>query len=101
MTKSIDPDELLTVTQAAAERGTTRQAINYLIRHGKLEVVEIAGKRFVSRRILASFTPAPGGRPPKSKAGIGPALKRERGAKSKRPGQQSSMKKRGKDQALN
>jgi hypothetical protein len=65
MAKSIDPDELLTVTQAAAERGTTRQAINYLIRHGKLETVEIAGKRFISRRTLAAFTPDTGGRPPK------------------------------------
>jgi hypothetical protein len=98
--KSIDPDELLTVTQAAAERGTTRQAINYLIRHGKLEVVEIAGKRFISRRILASFIPALGGRPPKSKAGIVPALKRGQGSKSKRPGHQPSKKKRGRDQAL-
>jgi hypothetical protein len=65
MTKSINPDELLTVTQAAAERGTTRQAINYLIRQGKLEAVEIAGKRFISRQTLASFIPDLGGRPPK------------------------------------
>lgn len=100
MTKSINPDELLTVTQAAAERGTTRQAINYLIRRGKLEVVEIAGKRFVSRRILASFTPDPGGRPPKPKAGIGPALETVRRPKSRRPVQQSSKKKRGRDQAF-
>jgi hypothetical protein len=67
MTKSINPDDLLTVTQAAAERGTTRQAINYLIRQGKLETVEIAGKRFISRRTLAVFTPELGGRPPKAK----------------------------------
>lgn len=67
MTKSIDPDELLTVTQAAAERGTTRQAINYLIRQGKLEAVEIAGKRFISRRVLAAFIPDQGGRPPKAR----------------------------------
>ncbi len=65
MTKSIDPGELLTVTQAAEERGTTRQAINYLIRQGRLETVEIAGKRFISRSVLAHFKPEVGGRPPK------------------------------------
>jgi hypothetical protein len=64
MTKSINPSELLTVTQAADERGTTRQAINYLIRQGRLETVEIAGKRFINRSVLASFKPETGGRPP-------------------------------------
>lgn len=62
----IDPEDLLTVTQAAEERGTTRQAINHLIRQGKLKAVEIAGKRFVSRQELEAFEPDRGGRPPKS-----------------------------------
>lgn len=61
----IDPDELLTVSQAAELRGTTRQAINYLVRQRKLPVVEIAGKRFIKRGDLDSFTPDKGGRPPK------------------------------------
>lgn len=64
----VDPDELLTVTQAANERGTTRQAINYLIRNGKLPVVDIAGRRFIARRALNEFTPDKGGRPPKPTA---------------------------------
>ncbi len=63
MAKSINPDEMLTVTQAAEERGTTRQAINYLVRQGKLETVEIAGRRFIARKVLAEYTPDPGGRP--------------------------------------
>jgi hypothetical protein len=63
----VDPDDLLTVTQAAEERGTTRQAINYLIRQGKLASVVIAGKQFVSRQELKSFVPDKGGRPPKPK----------------------------------
>ncbi len=63
MSKSINPDELLTVAQAADERGTTRQAINYLVRQGKLATVEIAGRRFVTRKVLAEYTPDPGGRP--------------------------------------
>jgi hypothetical protein len=90
MTKSIDPNELLTVTQAADERGTTRQAINYLIRQGRLETVEIAGKRFISRSVLASFKPESGGRPPgkastAKKAAAG-AAKASSGASVKKKG---------------
>jgi len=59
----IDPDELLTVAQAAAVRGVTRQAINYLIREGKLPSVEIAGRRFVKMADVESFVPDKGGRP--------------------------------------
>jgi DNA-binding LacI/PurR family transcriptional regulator len=65
----VDPDELLTVTQAADERGTTRQAINHLIRQGKLNPTVIAGKRFVSRREIAAYVPDKGGRPTESKKG--------------------------------
>ena len=45
----IDPNDLLTVTQAAEIRGVTRQAINHLIREGKLASVEIAGRRFIKQ----------------------------------------------------
>ena len=61
----IDPNELITVTQAAAVRNVTRQAINHLIREGKLPVVEIAGRRFVKRRDVEAFEPDKGGRPPR------------------------------------
>ncbi len=67
MAKSINPDELLTVAQAAEERGRTRQAINYLVRQGKLETIEIAGRRFIARQALAEYVPDAGGRPPKAK----------------------------------
>jgi len=62
MTK-IDTAELLSVAQAAQARGVTRQAINHLIRQGKLPAVEIAGKRFVRRGDLERFEPDRGGRP--------------------------------------
>lgn len=65
----IDPDELLTVAQAAKMRGVTRQAINHLIRQGKLKVVEIAGRRFVKRGDVESFVPDRGGRPIDDKKG--------------------------------
>ena len=79
MTKSINPDELLTVSQAADERGTTRQAINYLVRQGKLETVEIAGRRFITRRALAQYVPDPGGRPPKEKTEEEPKAAKKKG----------------------
>lgn len=63
----VDPEDLLTVAQAAESRGVTRQAINHLIREGKLPVVEIAGRRFVKRSDLDAFTPDKGGRPPSTK----------------------------------
>lgn len=63
----IDADELLTVTQAAEYRTVSRQAINHLIREGKLPVVEIAGKRFVKRSVLDAFEPDKGGRPSEQK----------------------------------
>lgn len=62
----VDPDDLLTVTQAAESRGVTRQAINHLIREGKLPVIEIAGRRFVKRSDLDTFQPDKGGRPTKA-----------------------------------
>ena len=65
----IDPDELLTVSQAAAIRGTSRQAINYLIRQGKLATVDIAGIRFITKKELESFVPDKGGRPAKARVG--------------------------------
>ena len=77
MANNINPDDLLTVAQAAQERGTTRQAINYLVRQGKLETVEIAGRRFVSRKALAEYVPDPGGRPPKQATAAPPTTKGE------------------------
>jgi hypothetical protein len=91
MTKSIDPSELLTVTQAADERGTSRQAINYLIRQGRIETVEIAGRRFISRSVLASFKPEPGGRPPGKVPTANKAATRAANAKNG-----ASVKKKGK-----
>jgi excisionase family DNA binding protein len=65
---TIDTEDLLTVAQAAEEKKVTRQAINHLIRQEKLPFVEIAGKRFISRKALQEFEPDKGGRPQKVKA---------------------------------
>lgn len=63
----VDTEDLLTVAQAAEEKKVSRQAINHLIRQEKLPFVEIAGKRFISRKALLAFEPDKGGRPPKAK----------------------------------
>jgi hypothetical protein len=70
--KKINPDELLSVSQAAEVRGTSRQAINYLVRLGKLPTIYIAGKRFITRQALEAYTPDPGGRPSKPTNGTKP-----------------------------
>lgn len=64
--ESINPDELVTVAQAAALRGITRQGIHHLITEGKLKTVEIAGKRFLNRSEVLQFRPDKGGRPAKN-----------------------------------
>ncbi|MBD0325227.1 MAG: hypothetical protein ICV68_02280 [Pyrinomonadaceae bacterium] len=64
MTK-IDAQELVTITQAAQERGVTRQWIDSLLRRGKIETIEIAGKRFVRLQDVLNYEPELGGRPPK------------------------------------
>jgi excisionase family DNA binding protein len=48
-------DELLTVTQAAEIRGTSRIAIHELITRGRLKAVEIAGRKFIRRSELEAF----------------------------------------------
>jgi hypothetical protein len=59
----IDPKDLLTVAQAAELRRVSRQAINHLIRQDKINVVEIAGVRFIKRSEIENFIPDLGGRP--------------------------------------
>ncbi|HEY9286254.1 MAG TPA: helix-turn-helix domain-containing protein [Pyrinomonadaceae bacterium] len=65
----IDPGDLVTVAQAAEMRGVTRQAINHLVRQGKLKGVDIAGVRFLLRSEVESFQPDSGGRPKENKGG--------------------------------
>ncbi len=48
-------DELLTISQAAQLRGTSRIAVHELINRGRLEAIEIAGRKFVRRVDLERF----------------------------------------------
>jgi hypothetical protein len=65
MTELVNPNDLLSVQQAARVRGLTRQGINYLIKEGKLKTVDIAGHHFIHKDDLAAFKPDKGGRPRK------------------------------------
>lgn len=62
---NIDLKDLITQKEAAEIRGVTIQAINFLMRRGKLRTVEIAGKKFLLRSEVERYTPDPGGRPAK------------------------------------
>lgn len=66
--KKIDPEELLSVADAAKLRGVSRQAINHLIRQNKIGFIQIGRNRFILRQSLESFTPDKGGRPLKPKS---------------------------------
>ena len=54
--------EFVSLTQAAELRGVTVQAIQDLIRRGRLEALEVAGRRVLRRGDVENFEPGKGGR---------------------------------------
>jgi len=60
-------DDLITQAEAARIRNVSREAIYGLVARKKLQVVEIGGQKFVSKREVENYTPEIGGRPPKAK----------------------------------
>jgi hypothetical protein len=60
----IDPEDWLTLADAARLRNTTRQAIFKLVKKGRFETFEIAGQTFVNRNSVLSFVEDPPGRKP-------------------------------------
>ena len=66
MVPKVDTQDLVTPPQAARLKGVSRQWIDSLIRRGKIEVVEVAGKRFVRLQEVLNYKPSGvGGRPSK------------------------------------
>jgi predicted site-specific integrase-resolvase len=63
----IDPDELVTQTQAAEIRGVSVQAIGRLIKRGKLKTVTIGKRRSLLRSEVIKFAPSRAGRPKKKR----------------------------------
>lgn len=72
----INFEDLISQKAAAEIRGISRAAINELVKRGRLQVLEIGGKKFLSRTEVESFEGQkgkaldknrPSGRPPKDK----------------------------------
>jgi excisionase family DNA binding protein len=57
-------DDLITPAEAARMRSVTRSAITDLIKRGRLQAVEVGGRRFLHRKDVERFTPVITGRPP-------------------------------------
>lgn len=65
MAKPLDTDSLISQADAAQLRGVSRASINELIKRGRLQTVDIAGKKLLLRREVESFVAQKGGRPAK------------------------------------
>jgi excisionase family DNA binding protein len=61
--KAAELNDLITQAEAARLRGVTREAIYDLVARGRLETVEIGGKRFLHRTDVLDFKPGAAGRP--------------------------------------
>jgi excisionase family DNA binding protein len=59
----IDLDKMVTQAEAAEIRGVSVQAINYLVKNGRLRSVKVAGRVLLFRDEVEKFKPSLGGRP--------------------------------------
>lgn len=59
--------DLISIAEAARIRGVTHGAIQGLIRRGKLSVIEIGGRKYLSQKEVEEFEPEAAGRPKKQK----------------------------------
>ena len=65
---SIKLEDLISQKEAAEIRGVSIQAIDYLIKAGRLKGVKVGGKTFVLRKDVEEFKPKRTGRPRKKSA---------------------------------
>lgn len=77
--------DLITQLEAAELKGCSLQAINNLVRRGRLKGYEKYGRVLVSRSEVVGFEPSKGGRPPQ-------AEKRATGKKNASNGTSKSKK---------
>lgn len=61
------PKDLITQSEAARLRQVSPESIADLIRRGRLEAYEVAGRPHVRRSDVVKFKPEKGGRPKKGK----------------------------------
>jgi excisionase family DNA binding protein len=64
----IDPEDLLTVSEAARLRGVSHQSISYLVKMGRVRSVSIRGRTYILRKDLENYKPGKPGPPPRKKA---------------------------------
>jgi excisionase family DNA binding protein len=57
-----DLGELISISEAARLRGVSPQAIDRLLMRGRLEAIEIGGRRFLRRPDVVNFKPGLAGR---------------------------------------
>jgi predicted site-specific integrase-resolvase len=89
----IDLSELVSQREAAEMRGVSIQAINKLMKRGRLTVIEVSGKRFLLRKEVEAFEPNITGRPRKDSA-IDPSRQGSKTAKRGSASKTKSAKKR-------
>lgn len=76
----IDVTDLITQQEAADLRGVTLQAMNKLVRLGRLKTITIGKRAFLLRSEVEAYEPSVGGRPKKT---VG-ARKRKSAAKKRK-----------------
>ena len=64
-----DLSDWISQSEAARLRGVTRQAIAKLVKKGRLKVLVLGGRTFVSKAEIARFEMQAAGRPKKEKNG--------------------------------
>lgn len=64
----VDLNELITQKDAARIRGVSPQAINYLVKRGKLKTVIVRDRKYLLKSEVEKFKPNPPGRPKKTPA---------------------------------
>ena len=69
-------EDLISQKEAAEIRGVTVQAIDYLIKSGRLQGVKVAGRVCVLRKEVENFEPKRTGRPKKKAVKKGKGRKR-------------------------
>ncbi len=67
--KEQDLSDWISQSEAARLRGVTRQAIAKLVKKGRLKVLVLGGRAFVSKAEVARFEMQAAGRPRKEKNG--------------------------------
>ena len=98
--EDVKMSDLISQTKAAHLRGVTHAAISDLIRRGRLQIIEVAGRRLLRRDEVEAYEPSPGGWP-KGRSRQGPWQHRKTCYRSKAGQQGPFCQQEGRQQAMN